>query len=577
MIGAFPSSFEDELLYSILARFHKRSGNDAIKQTVKDLYGSVKCAVVDFPCNLSVLADNIPLKNFEVMNIIQKHTLLPYYKPFIKADDYKRFVDIMSSETINTNIHMELGIPANLVRNSKYLKYCQLCCSDEIKLYEECYWHRVHQLPGVLVCPYHKCSLVYSDQRYYERENRHEFVPLNNNVNNKNINIVPICINSCELEFFYYIAEQSLYLLRNSNLLPSVEKVNEYIKGQLEQQGFLTLGGSIKFKSFLPRFHETLSNETLKKIGLNFSGSSEGTWLHKILRQKGKFHPLKYLTVLFFFNKATLKEIANYKKEKQYPFGSPPYLCLNKASEHYKKAVIENVEISVESKTKKLVGTFSCECGFIYSRRGPDKVEEDRFKIGRIKEFGWKWKEKLADLNKQPGLSLRKIAKDMGTDVKTIKKYSRVDTNKKKNKSENVEKKVTGRKPTNKNIKSTQRIDWGIRDRNLAQLAYNTSIQILSKKRERVSKGRIGKMLGISSLLNTKIIKLPLTRIILIIICESVEDYQKRRIINVCNSLKANGSAIRDWKVRRLAGLKVLTPILADQINLFLGMEDNDI
>jgi transcriptional regulator with XRE-family HTH domain len=569
MIGSFPSPFEDELLYSILARFHKRSGNEAIKHTVKDLYGKVKCAVVDFPCNISKLSEYIPLKNFDVMNIIQKHTLLPYYKPFVSVEDYERFVDIMSSEYSNNKIHMVLGLPANLVKNYNYLRYCESCCNDDIKLYRLPYWHRVHQLPGVIVCPFHKCSLIQSEVKFYERENRQEFLLLNRQ--GKNLN--NMIISKYEQEFFEYISEQSLFLLRDSLLLPTVEKVNEFIRGQLEQQKFLTFGGRIKFKTLIPYFREAFPDETLKKIGLNLCELSEETWLHKILRQKGNFHPLKYLTVMFFFNRLSIKDITDYNIEKQLPFGAPPYPCLNKVSQHYKKTVIEKVDVSIESKTKMLVGTFSCKCGFIYSRRGPDKVKEDRLKIGRIKEFGWEWKEKLAELNKKEGLSLRRIAKEMGTDVKTIKKYSKIETIGEIDKDGRIEKKVVNKKSANKRLKKKLGVDWEIRDQNLAKSVFNTSKQILSKEKGRVTKSRIGRMLGVSSLIDKKLKQLPLTRIVLIIISESVEDYQKRRVFNVCTALKAQGFKIRLWEVKRLAGLKSLTPSLTKHINSFLELE----
>jgi hypothetical protein len=70
------------------------------------------------------------------------------------------------------------------------------------------------------------------------------------------------------------------------------------------------------------------------------------------------------------------------------------------------------------SSTKLPVGTFSCSCGFVYSRPGPDKNEIDKFSIGRIKNFGPVWHSTLKVLN-EGTLSLRKKATILGVDPMT--------------------------------------------------------------------------------------------------------------------------------------------------------------
>ncbi|MBV7508768.1 hypothetical protein KW850_26495 [Bacillus sp. sid0103] len=52
------------------------------------------------------------------------------------------------------------------------------------------------------------------------------------------------------------------------------------------------------------------------------------------------------------------------------------------------KNVLTSCVITRDYKTGLPVGTFTCSCGFVFSRKGPDKTNEDRYKIGRIKELG---------------------------------------------------------------------------------------------------------------------------------------------------------------------------------------------
>src|SRR5205807_1672488 len=70
------------------------------------------------------------------------------------------------------------------------------------------------------------------------------------------------------------------------------------------------------------------------------------------------------------------------------------------------------------------IATFSCECGFIYSRTGPDTSAEDRWKRGRIEAFGRVWEKKLGLLWTNEMLSIRAIARQLGVDPLTIKRQA---------------------------------------------------------------------------------------------------------------------------------------------------------
>lgn len=48
------------------------------------------------------------------------------------------------------------------------------------------------------------------------------------------------------------------------------------------------------------------------------------------------------------------------------PFVCGPWTCLNIACSNYKKDVIEDVVVTDDYKTRVPVGTFRCNCGFVY-------------------------------------------------------------------------------------------------------------------------------------------------------------------------------------------------------------------
>ncbi|MGF3105969.1 TniQ family protein [Rossellomorea sp. DUT-2] len=56
MLLWFPTPYPDELLYSVFARYHVRSGNTSPKITTEELFGTRSIrSVWDLPANLNIL------------------------------------------------------------------------------------------------------------------------------------------------------------------------------------------------------------------------------------------------------------------------------------------------------------------------------------------------------------------------------------------------------------------------------------------------------------------------------------------------------------------------------------------
>ena len=72
----------------------------------------------------------------------------------------------------------------------------------------------------------------------------------------------------------------------------------------------------------------------------------------------------------------------------------------------------------------KPIGTFSCTCGFIYQRTGPDTPARDRLKTDKVKAFGHVWEAKLCRLWEDETVSLRQIALQLGVDPLTVKRHA---------------------------------------------------------------------------------------------------------------------------------------------------------
>lgn len=194
--------------------------------------------------------------------------------------------------------------------------------------------------------------------------------------------------------------------------------------------------GRIRWKELITSFSNYYGKELLQSLNCYVELGKEDTWLHKLLRKpKISCHPLRHILFLGFLGETIPKMVSQIDAVSYSPFGDGPWFCLNKAAEHFQEPIVTSCTITRDYKSGLPVGTFSCSCGFVYSRKGPDKTEGEQYKIGRIKNFGSVWEDKLAKFA-QSGFSLRKMADLLGVDPITVKKRltKKVD-NKQKNTS----------------------------------------------------------------------------------------------------------------------------------------------
>lgn len=161
MIVYFPTAYPDELLYSQLSRYYIKSGHIAYIFAAKELFErSTDRPDVEFLNRFSTTALPVITQNSSIEQIILKHTMFPYYGRFVsKERRRKAFYTMASMEAGYKNV---LAIPKNKDGKQRYLRYCPLCVQADRQMYGEAYWHRIHQMTGINICPIHKCFLCNS-------------------------------------------------------------------------------------------------------------------------------------------------------------------------------------------------------------------------------------------------------------------------------------------------------------------------------------------------------------------------------------------------------------------------------
>lgn len=156
MLGFLPRPAADELLYSILARYRLFTADGASSQTLKSAFGpNHRYIQVGLPGRLRHLAANLPGSLWTADKLAYDHTLLPYYQRFASPRLSGRLVaGVMEGWT--------KGVCEVFVRQANRhptLNFCPDCVAADKNAVGMSVWHRVHQLPGVFICPEHGSEL----------------------------------------------------------------------------------------------------------------------------------------------------------------------------------------------------------------------------------------------------------------------------------------------------------------------------------------------------------------------------------------------------------------------------------
>lgn len=159
MICCFPTAYPDELLYSQLSRYYAKSGYLAYVHAAEDLFQQRTVrSNMEFITPLTPNALEMVTKNMPLDAVIQRHTMFPYYGHFLPRERrQKAFQALVSMQRNYCNL---LPLPKRKTDAKRYLRYCPLCAEQDRQTYGETYWHRIHQMIGMNVCPVHGYYLM---------------------------------------------------------------------------------------------------------------------------------------------------------------------------------------------------------------------------------------------------------------------------------------------------------------------------------------------------------------------------------------------------------------------------------
>lgn len=586
MLPFFTDPYPDELLYSAIARYHFYSGNLDCKDTLEELFDNRSVIPsVEVGSHFSILVTRLG-PHYSIEKLLAEHTIYPYYSSFL--DKGRQQAILKDVQEMGQALYTRLGIVAGSICRKEELHYCSECAQQDITKYGEPYIHREHQLQGIDYCPHHELQL-----RKYQTTNdsRIEYIRFEE----KHMNFSPLYEGDLYKDISVQLAKQAYKLLQLSLHSLCREEIRLKYRALLRERNLVTASNRVRQKELYRAVNSYFPQGFLEKYESSINQKDEYNWLKVITRNtKRHVHPFRHLLLLHFLEQDinVFVEVASDNG----PFGSGPYPCLNRAATHYKELVIPSIKVTRDFKTKAPIGTFHCACGFVYARKGPDITSGDRFKIGRVKAFGDVWKKQLKELLKQ-NLSTRSIARTLGVDSKTVKKYSKEGIDKQLVENDNqlivqykkefaqglckytsltrTEIRTKYPKqyaylyrhdkewlmvtlPTNKKSSpAVNHVNWEKRDKEYVAKIKDLHMKLFSlEKPVRVTKTLLGKKLNILANLERHLNKLPNTQQLLNDITETVQQFQIRRCYKVIDEIMENNEVVLLWKVQRIAAIK---------------------
>lgn len=157
MISCFPSLYEDELVYSVLARYYQKTGYVSYRDVSMDLYRKPNMRPdTEFINPLTNDAVRILCRKKTMKQVVLEHTMFPYYARFLPIE--------RKQEAFSWMVEMKGKccdiVPMRTTKGKeRHLRYCPLCVKEHREKYGETYWTRVHQCPDIRICTRHNIFL----------------------------------------------------------------------------------------------------------------------------------------------------------------------------------------------------------------------------------------------------------------------------------------------------------------------------------------------------------------------------------------------------------------------------------
>lgn len=594
----FPTSFPDESLYSLIARYHRLSGNLDNRQSLLELFGKHTHVVTShLPSSIDALVTVLPPayeKNARAL--IDRHTLFPYYRPFLTERQISTGLASMQGNDAG-GLKTLIGLVASQVGGGNVYRFCTDCNAHANHHYGQPYWHRAHQLPAVFVCQTHGAPLFEIDASWVELHRHCLFLPTTPEVIQ---HAKRIHIEDQQFDRLLSLAILSKQVLDTQHPSIPQEKLSRTYRGFASDLGLVDANGRLRtteLSSWIQR--QTFGLPTTGEFQfIRSSDSGTPHWAFKLLRKsRASIHPLKHILLLNCLNRDFESLVTNAQydvgiaKAARKASSMPIPFCINAQTlafmlveKQYSlsrcaqllgqsvatlRIEASRLRLPIVTKPKTLTeAKLAVLCEALKSTtplkilaqfhkvsltslyrilRIYPRLELDRAQLIFEQERGIRRKRFLCGVKKSFARNL--------SDYGWLHKYDRRWL---------TQAVVESPKKT---VTPAARVDWGKRDKEFAKAVKMHSKLIFEQEKPvKVSKALLGRKMQNLAILEMHMNKLPLTSVALSESIETTEQFQCRRLRWAAQELRSQHQSIPAWLLLRKAGIR--PPASGDVLSL---------
>ncbi len=547
----FPAAFHDETLHSVLSRYARLCGLGSCRAAFDgEQSASFFSQNVAFPCRLGELIKALPWgTELSLREVIRRHTLLPYYEPFLSPRQVDDAYALMAGN--GKGLMLRLGLIASRLEFASRVRFCPACLNEDIACVGAAYWHRVHQLSGVLICPHHGAVLRILDHRWLSRNSRRLHLPDSDDVQSHSILLdIPMALQPA----LHEIARRSLQVLETDASSISPHGIRSvFLDGAIaldlaSSSGRLYLG---RLAQHLSKFFEAFPPSFEYSVLSHSSVDLPAAWVEKLLRKPRRtHHPLKFILL------ANALEVGMERLlQVAEPMGLPcSQLGLTRelaaSGSHIQRTNI-NESVSEVSKDVWARALGGADANSIASELGVSVICVYRI-IRAIEDGPGRWKEakhskQLVDRRNSFEANYR------GCLAHECRDYLWLHRNDRQWLSERIQERGNARSTREPHDERFRKLDV-----DLAKAVFHCAekLRAFPGKPVFISRTKIGRELHALSRFEKQLKKLPQCAVALEIVCETIEEFHDRRLRWAAEKLQLEDRPITQSSLYRVASIR---------------------
>lgn len=555
----FPEPYPDETLHSVLSRYARlcgfcRAGEAVVLPPWKGNFSDN----VPFPCQLNELKSALPSgTGLSVAQMIERHTLLPYYQPFLSEAQLHHACYQMEFGS-GSGLKLSMGLIASRFEHASCTRFCRDCVRHDQASLGVAYWHRVHQLPGVHLCPYHESPLMVLEHRTFTQFRRRLMLPDDGVVVSR---ACPLEISPVQRSSLLKIAISSNTLLQAKARPLDPSRIRCTLLTAAATSGVASAAHRLRLQHLaclIEKYMDVLPGSGEYRILASFPQGSTPTWATKLLRKpRHSHHPLRYIVLANALHLDVLDLLID---------GRRPSISLIPSSSFCRRSLARAADVCSQSPDSgpmrenslpdlgRLIwkdaekGMSACEIARKHSLSLSTVYRAVRFSPDGPAR--WRYLRFKRELGHRRGRFVRQYQKRFAHDCSDYMWLYRNDHDWLAERLSFKSQRRLGRKPSPVFLKLDPSLESEI-------LSCACTLFAIPGKPVWVNRSRIGRELGSSARFEKQLDKLPMCAAALDRVCETRQQFHSRRLVWAEQQLLQDGVRVTTSRVYRLASIRI--------------------